>query len=116
VGKDSTPTTLAAAIRRADAGQVLFAPDVLIRLLAPGRHPVAETAPRLATVRPSDRELAVLRLVATGLSTAEVAAPLYISGHTVRAHLKSALRKLGARSKLEAVLIAVRAGWITLPE
>jgi DNA-binding CsgD family transcriptional regulator len=57
----------------------------------------------------------VLALSATGLITAEVAAALQMSIDEVRAHIRGAILRLGAQSKLEAVLIAFRHGLIPLP-
>jgi DNA-binding NarL/FixJ family response regulator len=57
----------------------------------------------------------VLSAAADGLSVDEAAERLVLSAHTVRSHLKGAMGKLGARSRLEAVLRAVGAGLIELP-
>jgi DNA-binding CsgD family transcriptional regulator len=62
------------------------------------------------TPRVAPRELEVLRLVARGRSTHEIADDLGISPHTVRNHVRHVRRKLGARTKLEAVLTAMRLG------
>jgi DNA-binding NarL/FixJ family response regulator len=123
VAKGSPPAELAAAIRRVHAGEALFAADVIVRLLirpgqrapAPGQRAPAAPAPA-AGARPSARELEVLQLVVFGLSVAAMAERLCISEHTVRAHLKGASRKLGACSKLEATMLALKAGWIDLPD
>ena len=61
------------------------------------------------------KERAALSLAATGLDVTEVAEVLNEAPHTVRGLLASAVRKLGARSKLEAVLIALRTGEINEP-
>jgi DNA-binding NarL/FixJ family response regulator len=57
----------------------------------------------------------VLSAAADGLSVDEAAERLVLSPHTVRSHLKGAMGKLGARSKLEAVLLAVRGGLLEPP-
>ena len=62
----------------------------------------------------TDRELGVLRLVAAGLPNKGIALELAISEHTVKFHLASVLSKLDARSRTEAVAIAVRSGLLTL--
>jgi DNA-binding CsgD family transcriptional regulator len=62
------------------------------------------------------READILRLLATGRTAAEVAADLGTSADAVQAHLRAAMVKLGARSKLEAIIKAVRAGLIRLDE
>jgi DNA-binding NarL/FixJ family response regulator len=60
----------------------------------------------------TQRERDVLRHLAEGLSNDEVGALLFISGETVRAHLKKASRKLGAQNRTQAVVLAIRAGLI----
>jgi DNA-binding CsgD family transcriptional regulator len=89
--------------------------DGLVRLLTDGRPQGRGPETTAVPTRPSERELEVLQLVAAGLGTAEVAGRLCLSGHTVRTHLKNATRKLGARSRVEAALLALKAGWISLP-
>jgi DNA-binding NarL/FixJ family response regulator len=116
VTMDRPPAEVVRAVKRAHAGETLFASDVLLNLLTrppdPGREP--ELQPPTQPLAP--RELEVLQAVATGLSTEEAAARLGISVHTVRTHLKRALGKLGVRSKLEAVLVALKGGLIELSE
>ena len=63
----------------------------------------------------TELEYRVLRLSATGLLTDEVAAQLGMDPDEVRGHLRGAMATLGARSKLEAVLLALRWGLIHLP-
>jgi DNA-binding CsgD family transcriptional regulator len=60
-------------------------------------------------------EATVLRLLATGRSSTEVADTLATTADDVRGHLKSAMTKLGARSKLEAIVAALRSGQLSLP-
>jgi DNA-binding CsgD family transcriptional regulator len=62
----------------------------------------------------SDTQLAVLRLAATGLSSGEIAARLGTTREAVRAQLALAMRALGADSKLQAISLAVQAGWLDL--
>ena len=93
------------AVRAAHAGEAVISPEMLARLL-----------PRLNRAREpnrtdlTDREQEVLTLLAEGLSNAVIAARLYVSVHTVRNHVANLSAKLGARSKLEALSIAVRLG------
>ena len=63
----------------------------------------------------SRREVEVLRLLAEGMSTADLSTHLQLSLNTVRNHIQSAIRRLGAHSKLEAVAIAQREGLINAP-
>ena len=62
----------------------------------------------------TSRELEVLRMVARGLTNKEVAQQLFISDRTVQAHLSSIFSKLQVASRTEAVMYAVRHGWITV--
>jgi len=64
----------------------------------------------------SERELSVLVRMADGRDVTHIARELSISHHTSRGHVKSLLSKLGAHSQLEAVIIAVRIGLITISE
>ena len=65
--------------------------------------------------RLTDREIEILQEFALGRTTDEVAASLLISPNTVQTHVRSVLNKLGVRSKLEAILLALRSDWIRLP-
>jgi DNA-binding CsgD family transcriptional regulator len=69
---------------------------------------------RVGPGRLTPREADVLRRLATGRSSAEVAADLGLTADAVRQHLTSAMLKLGARSKLEAIIKAARSGQIRL--
>jgi len=96
-------------VRAAAAGEILFSPNELQRLLLDGRS--AARGPMEALTA---RELEVLRLLAQGASTGAAAATLGISTATLRAHVQNILHKLGAHSRLEAVTEAVRLGLINL--
>ncbi len=105
---DCTVADLVRSIRQVHNGEALFEPDTLVDLLT------FSAIPRLSQPL-APRELEVLKVLATGLSTGEAAAQLRISIHTVRTHLKKAMTKLRARSKLEAIILAHRDGLIDLP-
>jgi len=64
----------------------------------------------------TDREKEVLELVATGITNREVAQKLFISVNTVKVHLRNVYTKLGADSRTEATMIAVREGWVPVDE
>jgi DNA-binding NarL/FixJ family response regulator len=59
----------------------------------------------------SERERDILKLVATGVSNKEIAQRLFISSNTVKVHLWNILTKIGANSRTEAAMYAVRIGW-----
>lgn len=93
------------AIRRVAAGEVVVAPRFLPALTR------RATSQKDATAL-SRRELEVLQLLSEGRSTAEVAEELILSVNTVRNHITHLMAKLGVRSRLEAVNVAVRRGLI----
>lgn len=99
--KDADPDELKTAIQRVAAGGTLIAPATLQRLrdLAP--------ADRGSSARLTERELAVLRLVAGGYSNKEIGRALGISDGTVKNHLTEILQKLDARDRTHAVLKAI---------
>jgi DNA-binding CsgD family transcriptional regulator len=70
--------------------------------------------PAQVSLAPRERE--VLQAIAAGLTPEQVAELLTISIHTVRTHLKNAMAKLNSRSKLEAVMLAIKHGLIELPD
>jgi two-component system, NarL family, nitrate/nitrite response regulator NarL len=80
-----------------------------------GASGLATTSPPAAAVSVlSARELEAIRLAARGLSNRAIAEAMFLSPHTIKNYMQSAIRKLGAHSKLEAVTIAVRRGIITI--
>jgi DNA-binding CsgD family transcriptional regulator len=81
--------------------------------LAPVIELAERRAPRLTDAL-SRRELEVLEGLTRGERTEEMALSLHLSTHTVRSHVKSALRKLGARTRAHAVAIAYREGALDL--
>jgi two-component system nitrate/nitrite response regulator NarL len=100
---------LVAAVRSASAGDMVVPHDLMARVIAASRDDGRGTAL-------TDREMDVLRLMASGRSNAEIAADLFLSTNTVRHHVQAVLQKLDAHSKLEAVAIALRRGLITVEE
>jgi DNA-binding CsgD family transcriptional regulator/N-acetylneuraminic acid mutarotase len=63
----------------------------------------------------SERELEILKLLATGLSNKEIAAQLYLSPNTVKVHLRNIFAKLGVQSRTEATVIAIQRGYVVVP-
>jgi DNA-binding CsgD family transcriptional regulator len=68
------------------------------------------------TSKLSDRELTVISELARGLVTEEIAAAMFLSPHTIRSHVKTAMRKLGAHTRAHAVAITLAAGAIDAVE
>jgi DNA-binding NarL/FixJ family response regulator len=113
--KDVTPAKLLEAIRVVAAGDALLAPSVTRRLLErfattlPQREQSSEALAQLTA-----RETEVLRLLAGGLSNAEIADALVVSEATVKTHISSLLRKLGLRDRVQAVILAYETGLVRL--
>ncbi|MEY2590388.1 MAG: hypothetical protein QOJ67_2372 [Acidimicrobiaceae bacterium] len=107
LGKARPVDELLASVRAAQAGEALIAPSMLVRLL-----PRLERTYEGVGTSLSRREVQVLNAMANGSSDKEIADELGIAHNTARTHVQSILRKIGAHSKLEAVVIAVRQGVI----
>jgi DNA-binding NarL/FixJ family response regulator len=113
--KDVTAERLFEAVRVVAAGQALLAPTVTRRLITEFAQqrtaPDAPAAGALAALTP--RETQVLRLIAAGLSNAEIAVRLVVTEETVKTHVSRVLNKLGLRDRTQAVVIAYESGLIT---
>jgi DNA-binding NarL/FixJ family response regulator len=109
--KDATREQLTTAVRTVSTGTALLAPAVVARLVDEFcRIPPRDEALRQAAERLSGRELDVLRLVAAGLSNAEIAARLYLGEATVKSHVARVLAKLGLRDRVQMVAYAYESG------
>lgn len=109
--KDTPPQELLAALRVIADGNALLSPSVTKRLIEEfARQPETESidSPQLGDL--TERELEVLRLLATGLSNREIAAALYIGDATAKTHVSRVLTKLGVRDRVQAVVLAYEAG------
>jgi two-component system NarL family response regulator len=91
------------AIRTVHAGRRLIAPEVAARL-----------ADRVSSPSLTSREIAVLELVARGMSNKEIGAALFVSETTIKYHLKNIYVKLGAGDRTEAALLATQRGILTI--
>jgi DNA-binding NarL/FixJ family response regulator len=112
--KDTPPEQLVAAIRVIAAGEALLSPSITRRVIAEyvrgsGPKPQAQF-PRLADLTP--RELEVLKLIARGLSNAELAKTLFVSETTVKTHVARILMKLNLRDRVQAVVLAYESGLV----
>ncbi|MFG2373877.1 response regulator [Streptomyces sp. NPDC048504] len=112
--KDVTPEHLVSALRLVQSGDALLAPTITRRLIerfAQHDEPQTVTPHRdLSGLTP--RELEVLRLLATGLSNAELASRLFLSPTTVKSHVGRILSKLDLRDRVQAVVFAYETGLI----
>ncbi len=112
--KDATAERLFEAVRVVAAGEALLAPAVTRRLISEftksQRPPVSAVPAALATLTP--RETEVLRLVATGLSNAEIARRLVVTEETVKTHVSRILAKLALRDRTQAVVVAYESGLV----
>jgi DNA-binding NarL/FixJ family response regulator len=113
--KDVPADQLVAGIRMVAAGEALLAPSVTRRLIAefsrsaPGRR----DTPPAALEELTPRELEVFKLLARGLSNAELAAELVVSETTVKTHVARVLMKLGVRDRVQAVVLAYESGLVS---
>jgi two-component system, NarL family, response regulator DesR len=98
--KDAPASELAAAIRRVMRGERVVDPGLAAAALSEGESPL------------TDREREVLSASANGATIEDVAAKLYLSEGTVRNYLSTAIKKLGARNRVEAARLAERRGWL----
>ncbi|WP_443071393.1 response regulator transcription factor [Streptomyces sp. NBC_01465] len=98
--KDAPAAQLAAAVRKVLAGERVIDPTLAAAALAEGANPL------------TDRERDVLRAAADGSTNAELAEALHLSQGTVRNYLSTAIQKLTARNRAEAVRIAREKGWL----
>ena len=108
--KDAPESQLLAAIRVVADGGSLFAPSVTRRLIEQFARGADAVAPALGEL--TARELEVLRLIARGLSNAEIAAELVVSEHTTKTHVASILQKLDLRNRVQAVVLAYESGLV----
>jgi DNA-binding NarL/FixJ family response regulator len=107
--KTAPPSQLVAAVRTVHAGDALLAPASTRRLIEQFARPPGP-APALDTL--TARELDVLRLLARGLTNAEIAAQFVVEPSTVKSHVASVLAKLGLRDRVQAVVFAYESGLV----
>ena len=114
--KDAPSSRLVAAVRAAAGGDSLIEPSITRRLVERFAEPVDEPAQVPEVMRElTERELEILRLVARGLSNAEIAEETVIAETTVKTHVARILTKLGVRDRVQAVVVAYDTGFVVRP-
>jgi DNA-binding NarL/FixJ family response regulator len=107
--KDDPPEQLIAAVRTVAEGNALLSPAITKRVIRQFvRTPRLDPPKELGEL--TEREHGILRLIATGLSNAEIGEKLYISETTVKTHVTHILQKLGLRDRVQAVVLAYQTG------
>ena len=107
--KDDPAEQLISAVRTVAAGNALLSPAITKRVIRQFTR-IRRPAPPKELGELTEREREILRLIATGLSNAEIGRDLYISETTVKTHVTHILQKLGLRDRVQAVVLAYQAG------
>ncbi len=107
--KDDPPEQLIAAVRTVAAGDALLSPLVTRTVIAHFARHQRQPPPRTVETL-TQREMDVYRLIASGLSNAEIGRELFISDTTVKTHVTRLLRKLQVRDRAQAIVIAFQSG------
>jgi two-component system, NarL family, response regulator LiaR len=111
--KDVRGQELVTAVRSVHRGEAVLQPAIAVRAL---RQAVSHRSPTISMPPLSDREMEVLREAARGLPNKDIARRLNLSVRTIHTHLGNIFAKLGVGSRTEAVLLALRRGWIALDD
>ncbi|BBH63883.1 DNA-binding response regulator [Actinoplanes sp. OR16] len=113
--KDAVPQELTRAIRVVSAGEAMLSPSVTRRVISLfAQQTAVDPALDPSLDELTEREREMVAWVATGFSNEQIGAALFVSPETVRTHVSRAMLKLGARSRAQLVVIAVRVG-LTVP-
>ena len=113
--KDSSIEEVAQAVRVVSEGQSLISPSMAVKLIDEFKQMSRPEKGQVPGLRLTERELEVLRLVATGMNNREIAKQLVISENTVKNHVRNILEKLQLHSRMEAVMYAVKEKLLDLP-
>jgi DNA-binding NarL/FixJ family response regulator len=111
--KSAPPAHLIEAVHLVASGEALLAPSITRRLIEDyvRRPPPGARSPEELEDL-TDRELEVLKLIARGLSNAEIAATLFVSEATIKTHVNRVLSKLDLRDRVQAVVLAYETGLV----
>src|SRR6478672_77090 len=107
--KDDPPEQLIAAVRTIAGGEALLSPTVTRSVIEKFTR-LRRTSPPKAVASLTSRELDVLRLMAQGLSNAEIGQQLFITDTTVKTHVTRVLQKLDLRDRAQAIVLAYQTG------
>jgi two-component system, NarL family, response regulator LiaR len=111
--KSATTQDIVAGIGAAARGDALLSPSVAAKLLERVREaPAKPTVPDPSQASLTEREIEVLRLLASGMDNAEIGKTLFISPSTVKNHISSILLKLQIENRIQAAVYAVRSGLV----
>ncbi|HKT01986.1 MAG TPA: response regulator transcription factor [Rugosimonospora sp.] len=114
--KDTDPEQLAHLVRTLAEGAVVLSPKVTRTVISGYLDSGGSDSAAAQVAQLTDREREVLVLVADGLSNADIGARLYLSGGTVKDHVSAILAKLNVTSRVQAALVAERAGLLQQKE
>jgi len=110
--KDVERFDLKRSIRAVARGEAAIDTKVTAAVLAQLRGNPAMSEPFPPSDPLSSQQLVILRLVAQGLSSREIATQLYLSENTVKGYVQEILHRLGVKNRTEAVMVAVKQGWL----
>jgi len=114
--KDVQASELIQAVRAVHTGESVLHPAIARKVINRFAQPAEKRTEDAVLEQLTEREMEVLKLAAKGMTNQEIANKLVISIRTVQVHLSNVFGKLGVGSRTEAVLYALREGWVTLQD
>ena len=114
--KNVSGSNLVNAIRSVHAGEAVLHPTIAQKVFSRFGGKSQESVEPVQSIELSERETEILKLAAQGLSNQEVADKLFLSRRTIQAHLANIFRKMDVGSRTEAVLQALKRGWLGLDD
>jgi NarL family two-component system response regulator LiaR len=114
--KDISSRELISAIHTVYKGEAVLHPAIARKVMERFKHTKAEGEKRRELDLLTERETAILKMAARGMSNNDIADELHLSTRTIESHLGGIFNKLGVGSRTEAVIEAMRKGWFTLEE
>ena len=114
--KNVSGSNLVNAIRAVHAGEAVLHPTIAQKVFSRFGASGQESSEPVQSIELSERETEILKMAAQGLSNQEVADKLFLSRRTIQAHLANIFRKMDVGSRTEAVLQALKKGWLGLDD